>query len=377
MSSQREEQPARERRERREAHRREHAARAHVLDALVHVVATGAHLVEGGRVDAVLLLRAAGDRVEPDVRDRRAVEDPHVVARRRCARRGARIRVLGGKPPSNRSGGSTRWSSTLMKIMSSTCMQPARYLWQDPRMPGALDGVRVLDLSWGIAGALGRAVARGTGRRRDQGRTAGWRSRSATTAATRCGTGRGDRSRSTSRTPRGSRRSSASRPTPTSSSRRSGPASPIVSGSVTTRCTRATHASSTARAPRIPKAIASPQRPGYDALVQASSGQQWEQPGWRPGPDLLAHADAEHGRDVPRPDRHPRRIDRARDDGSWSARAHVVVPGRVAVHDADLDVCPGGHVVLLLHGREVLSARGPPGDDLRRRPTTSGCTRRS
>ena len=27
--------------------------------------------------------------------------------------------------------------------------------------------------------------------------------------------------------------------------------------------------------------------PGYDALVQASSGQQWEQPGWRPGPVFL------------------------------------------------------------------------------------------
>ena len=29
-------------------------------------------------------------------------------------------------------------------------------------------------------------------------------------------------------------------------------------------------------------------RPGYDALIQASSGQQWEQPGWRLGPIFLA-----------------------------------------------------------------------------------------
>jgi crotonobetainyl-CoA:carnitine CoA-transferase CaiB-like acyl-CoA transferase len=29
------------------------------------------------------------------------------------------------------------------------------------------------------------------------------------------------------------------------------------------------------------------QRPGYDALVQAASGQQWEQPGWRAGPIFL------------------------------------------------------------------------------------------
>ena len=75
-----EEQAARERRERREAHAREHAARAHVLHALVHVVAAGAHLVEGGRVDAVLLLGPARDRVETDVGDRLVVEDPHVVA---------------------------------------------------------------------------------------------------------------------------------------------------------------------------------------------------------------------------------------------------------------------------------------------------------
>jgi crotonobetainyl-CoA:carnitine CoA-transferase CaiB-like acyl-CoA transferase len=30
-------------------------------------------------------------------------------------------------------------------------------------------------------------------------------------------------------------------------------------------------------------------RPGWDALVQARSGQQYEQPGWRPGPMFLAH----------------------------------------------------------------------------------------
>src|ERR1700691_664917 len=29
-------------------------------------------------------------------------------------------------------------------------------------------------------------------------------------------------------------------------------------------------------------------RPGWDALVQARSGEQWEQPGWRPGPIFLA-----------------------------------------------------------------------------------------
>ncbi len=65
------EQAAAEAGERREAHRAEHAAGVHVLDALVDVPAAGAHLVEGGRLDAVLLLGATGDGVEPDVGDHR------------------------------------------------------------------------------------------------------------------------------------------------------------------------------------------------------------------------------------------------------------------------------------------------------------------
>ena len=63
--------------------------------------------------------------------------------------------------------------------------------------------------------------------------------------------------------------------------------------------------------PAYPEGHRLAQRPGYDALVQASSGQMWEQPGWRMGPDLPAHADAEHGRVLPREPRHHRRADRA------------------------------------------------------------------
>jgi crotonobetainyl-CoA:carnitine CoA-transferase CaiB-like acyl-CoA transferase len=39
--------------------------------------------------------------------------------------------------------------------------------------------------------------------------------------------------------------------------------------------------------PAYPEGHRFAQRPGYDALVQASSGEQWEQPGWRPGPIFL------------------------------------------------------------------------------------------
>ncbi|MDZ4826094.1 MAG: CoA transferase [Actinomycetota bacterium] len=42
-----------------------------------------------------------------------------------------------------------------------------------------------------------------------------------------------------------------------------------------------------ASCPAYPDGHRLAQRPGYDALVQASSGQQWEQPGWRMGPTFL------------------------------------------------------------------------------------------
>ena len=119
--------------------------------------------------------------------------------------------------------------------------------------------------------------------------------------------------------PRGVR--GASSTTPTCSSRRSAPASPTASASATTRCTRATRGSSTSRARATPRATASPTGPATTRSVQASSGQQWEQPGWRMGPDLPAHADAEHGRVLPDPDRDPRRADRAREHRTRPARA--------------------------------------------------------
>ena len=63
---------------RREAHRAEHAVDVHVAHALVDVVRALADLVERGGLEAVLLGRTAGDRVEPDVGDGGALELPHV-----------------------------------------------------------------------------------------------------------------------------------------------------------------------------------------------------------------------------------------------------------------------------------------------------------
>ena len=80
------EEPAGERRERREAHGRQDPAGAHVLHPLVDVEAARAHLVEGGGVDAVLLLGPTGDGVEADVGDHRPRRRSRRRRPRRCGR---------------------------------------------------------------------------------------------------------------------------------------------------------------------------------------------------------------------------------------------------------------------------------------------------
>ena len=213
-----------------------------------------------------------------------------------------------------------------------------------------------------------RADARRAGRRRDQGRAARRRSvpglhglRGVEPVAAI-----GDASTSSiptgpSRVPQArGRRRRARRDVP---SRRDRPARHRVR-----RVARgATRGSSTARARRIPKVTASRGRPGYDALVQAEQRPAVGAAGLAPRSDLPAHADAEHGRDVPRADRHPRRAHRARGHRARPARAHVAAPGRVPLHHADLDVGHQGAGRLLDdHGQDVPAGQ-PPADDLRGR----------
>ena len=112
------ERPSGERRERREVHRRQHAAGIHVLDALVHVVAAGPHLVEALRLHAVLLLRAPGHRVERSRLHHERTEHPDVVALLVADEFGARSRYFAGRWSANRSGGSMMWSSTLIRTRS-------------------------------------------------------------------------------------------------------------------------------------------------------------------------------------------------------------------------------------------------------------------
>jgi crotonobetainyl-CoA:carnitine CoA-transferase CaiB-like acyl-CoA transferase len=153
-------------------------------------------------------------------------------------------------------------------------------------MPGALHGVRVLDLSWGIAGPLGVLLLAEQGADvikveppggdpfRDYSGYAVWnRSRRSVTVDLK-------------------------EPAGADAFRRLAEGADVVVETfrpgVTDRLgigfdalhelnPRLVYCS----CPAYPAGHRFAQRPGYDALVQASSGQQWEQPGWRPGPIFL------------------------------------------------------------------------------------------
>jgi len=157
---------------------------------------------------------------------------------------------------------------------------------QERDMPGALHGVRVLDLSWGIAGPLGVLLLAEQGADvikveppggdpfRDYSGYAVWnRSRRSVTVDLK-------------------------EPAGADAFRRLAADADVVVETfrpgVTDRLgigydalhelnPRLVYLS----CPAYPEGHRLAQRPGYDALVQASSGQQWEQPGWRPGPIFL------------------------------------------------------------------------------------------
>ena len=153
-------------------------------------------------------------------------------------------------------------------------------------MPGALDGVRVLDLSWGIAGPLGVLLLAEQGadvvkveppggdpfRAYDGARV--WnRSRRSLTVDLKADAGR----------------EVMARLLPTADvlveSFRPGVMDRLGLGfdALHAAHPRLVYVS----CPAYPAGHRWAQRPGYDALVQASSGQMWEQPGWRMGPVFL------------------------------------------------------------------------------------------
>jgi crotonobetainyl-CoA:carnitine CoA-transferase CaiB-like acyl-CoA transferase len=153
-------------------------------------------------------------------------------------------------------------------------------------MAGALDGVRILDLSWGVAGPLGVLLLAEQGADvikveppggdpfRDYTGTHVWgRSRRSVTVDLKSGAG------------------------VDAFTKLAGTADVLVEsfrpgvmerlgvgyGALHAQHPRLIYCS----VPGYPPGHRLADRPGYDALVQAASGQQWEQPGWRMGPIFL------------------------------------------------------------------------------------------
>jgi crotonobetainyl-CoA:carnitine CoA-transferase CaiB-like acyl-CoA transferase len=153
-------------------------------------------------------------------------------------------------------------------------------------MPGALDGVRVLDLSWGIAGSLGvlflaeqgadviKVEPPGGDPFREYSGYAVWnRSRRSVTIDLKKTEGRDAFHRL------------ADGADVVVETFRPGVMDRLGVGFdvLHERNPRLVYCS----CPAYPEGHRLAHRPGYDALVQASSGQQWEQPGWRLGPIFL------------------------------------------------------------------------------------------
>jgi len=153
-------------------------------------------------------------------------------------------------------------------------------------MPGALEDLRVLDLSWGIAGALGVLLLAEQGADvvkveppggdpfRDYSGYAVWnRSRRSVTIDLKAPAG-----------VEAFHRLAADADVVVETFR-PGVMDRLGVGfdALHARNPRLVFAS----CPAYPEGHRWADRPGYDALVQASSGQQWEQPGWRMGPIFL------------------------------------------------------------------------------------------
>ena len=177
-------------------------------------------------------------------------------------------------------------------------------------MPGALDGVRVLDLSWGIAGPLGVLMLAEQGAdtikveppggdpfRSYNGYKVWTRSRRSVTVDLKSDAGR-----------EAFLRLVESADVLVESFR---PGVMDRLGVGYDVCSAANRRLVYCSVPGYPPGHRLAGRPGYDALGAGELGPAVGAAGLAAGPDLPRHADAEHGRDLPRRDRRAQRAHRA------------------------------------------------------------------
>ena len=242
-------------------------------------------------------------------------------------------------------------------------------------MAGALDGVRILDLSWGIAGPLGVMLLAeqgadvdqgGAARRRPVPRVLGVRGLEPLAAVGHRRPQAAGGSRGVAATRRGSRR--ARRDVP---ARRHRPARHRVR-----RGAPAQPAPRLLLVPGLPGGAPHGRPPG---LRRARPGEQRPAvgaAGLAHGPDLPAHADAEHGRDVPHPHRHPRRArSRSRRPAAGSTSRRRCSRARCSTRPRS------GSTSSTRRPRSTTSwaratRRASTSRCCSRSPTASGCTRR-
>ena len=197
-------------------------------------------------------------------------------------------------------------------------------------MTGPLDGLVVVDASWGMPGAVtsmmladyGATVVKverpGGGPDRDSPARAVWERGKRSVDARPHGPGDG-------RSPA----PSADRRAPTCSSSRSGPGvADRARASATTSSTATTRASCTARSPATARTVRGATGPGFDCLVAARLGVMAEQARPPRGPDLPRPPDHRLRHRVPGDHRHPRRAPGPAPDGRGPARRHLAARRR-------------------------------------------------
>ena len=180
-------------------------------------------------------------------------------------------------------------------------------------MPGALEGLRVVDLTTGLAGPLATMTLERPRRRRREGRAARRRSAARRTSGRSSRTAASAASCSTSTTPPIATGCSSSSTPPTCSSRASRPGTSRRAGSTTTPSPAELPALDVLLAHRLPAHHRRRRPPGHRPARAGALGHAVRAARLPRRPDLPARAAAEHRGVVPHGGGRPRRAVRPRD----------------------------------------------------------------